>query len=411
MKVAGIISEYNPFHNGHLYHIQETKRRTDADYIICVMNGNFMQRGEAALVNKWARTEMALKGGADIVVELPVIFGVQSGELFSYAGVKILDSLNIVDFISFGSECGNIQSLNKIADILKDEPSAYKRLLKGYLKKGHSFAKARQQAISHYLNEDMSSIISSPNNILAIEYLKALKRIDSNMTPITIKRKGASYSSHRLNKKISSATAIRTLIKNNSIKSKELENNMPMPILEILHREFEMGRGPIFLDSFEQIVLYELRKKDPDNLLKYMDISEGLENRILRNSKKYGFLRELLRKTKTKRYAYTRLSRILVNIMLDITENKIKLLMQNGGPQYIRILGFSRNATHLVSYINKNSSLPVINKIPKHLNISNKLLIEMIQKEIFATDIYTLGYQNERERRAGMDHIMKPVIL
>ena len=191
MKVLGIIAEYNPFHNGHLYHLQESKKLVNADYSICIMSGNFTQRGDVALIDKWSRTEMALKSGIDLVIELPVIYSLSSAENFAYGSINILDKLGIVDYVSFGSEAGELSILDSIADILCNEPKEYVSLLNHELDKGISYPKAREKALLMYLNDirKYANVLSSPNNILGIEYLKALRKIKSNLHPITIKRK------------------------------------------------------------------------------------------------------------------------------------------------------------------------------------------------------------------------------
>ena len=217
MKVVGIVAEYNPFHYGHLYHLQSSRSLTEADCVVVVMSGNYTQRGEPAVVSKWARAEMALLSGADLVIELPVAYAMGSAEYFAYGAVRLLDSLGVVDAMCFGSESGDIEDLQAIASILADEPEEYKDLLKNHLSDGHSFPSARQKALSGYLRgrhgkADLTRLLKSSNNILGIEYLKALLRLDSKIKPVTISRIGSDYNSTELSGKFSSATSIRNIL-------------------------------------------------------------------------------------------------------------------------------------------------------------------------------------------------------
>ena len=233
-KVLGIISEYNPFHNGHLYHLIKSKKITNAEYTIAVIGGNFTQRGNASLIDKWSKTEMALLNGIDLVIELPLLYSISSAENFAEGAIKILDSLQIVDAISFGTETSDINTLNKFADILYNEPKEYKALLSHELSKGMSYPKARENALMLYLNDirRFAPILSSPNNILGIEYLKAIKKYKSNIIPISIQRIKTGYNDINFSGNIASATAIRNLVLNH-------EYNDLNRILDIMNIEIK----------------------------------------------------------------------------------------------------------------------------------------------------------------------------
>lgn len=218
--VLGIVAEYNPFHNGHLYHLMKSKELTEDNYTIAVISGNFTQRGESSLVDKWTKAEMAIANGVDLVIELPTIYSISSAENFADGAIKILDSLKVVDHISFGSECSELNKLNIVANVLHDEPKEFKTVLAKELANGNSFAKARELAINSYLIDPyFSNLLLEPNNILAIEYLKALKKHHSKITPILVPRKNAGHLTGDYTGIISSATAIR-----NMIRSKETRN-------------------------------------------------------------------------------------------------------------------------------------------------------------------------------------------
>lgn len=410
MKAAGLITEYNPFHNGHLYHLEQSKRASNADCIICVMSGNFIQRGEPALLNKWARTKMALCSGADLVLELPVVYAMASAEFFAYGAVKILESTGVTDFICFGSENGSIQELDKIADILVKEPVKYKRLLKLNLDKGLSFPKARELALIEYLYKDsipagdLELVISQPNNILGIEYLKALKKLGSSIIPITIKRIGSMYGSEKITGSISSATAIRKHIFDASLNMwGNLSEVIPENSLNIMKKEFDEGRAPIFPDSFGDVILACLRKMTAEEIKSLPYVSEGLENRIKESVNVSGSFNELVENICTRRYPRTRIKRILFHSLTGMTGEELDEFNSKGGPQYIRVLGFNEMGRQILSIMNDKASLPVIVKTANFKNTPNPLLDRMLEIESSATDMYVLGCSNTGFRHAGQE--------
>ena len=312
-KVLGIVAEYNPFHNGHLLHLLKSKEEANADYTICVISGNFVQRGNTSIVNKWVKTEMALNEGVDLVIELPTVYAISSAENFAYGAMKILNSLKIVDTISFGSEFADIDSLNKIASVLYSEPKIYTDFLSAELKKGFSFPKARENALLLYLNNtNYSSILGEPNNILGIEYLKALKKLKSHIKPIAIKREKAFYNSTCIVDEYASATAIRKMIKNEQFN--DIRKVMPRSSYDLLVQEFENGQCVLDLSNFEKEILYTIRKLSINELKQFPDVNEGLENSIKNAANSCNNLEELIFLVKSKRYTQTRLQRILLSI-------------------------------------------------------------------------------------------------
>lgn len=419
MKVLGLVVEYNPFHNGHSYHLEQSKRLCNADYVVCVMSGNFIQRGEPAIVNKWSRARMALLSGVDLVIELPVVYAMSSAEFFAYGAVKILDSLGVTDYLCFGSESGNIDELDSLAEILHREPEAYKSYLKESLSKGLSFPSSREAALLKYsreysrFNGDIESIIASSNNILGIEYIKALKKLNSIIKPITVKRISNSYNEGTLTGCISSATAIRNNILKkdfNNISSddkstlnNELKNMLPNESISILTEEFIQGRGPVFASDFEDLLLVLLRRMSKEQLKSLPYVSEGLENRIKNAANSSGNLNELIESANTKRYTATRIQRILFNILTGITSNEFETFNKFGGPQYIRVLGFNNNGRFLISKINKNATLPVIVKAADFKNSCNPLLKRMLEIEDLSTNMYVMGYDNPKFKHSGQE--------
>lgn len=414
MRVLGLIVEYNPFHNGHLYHLEQAKSLCNADYVLCVMSGNFIQRGEPAIVNKWARAKMALQCGVDLVLELPVPYAMSSAEFFAYGAVKILNDIGVVDYLCFGSETADVDTFNIIADILINEPESYKNMLKQELAKGSSYPSSREAALKSFLSDkdinisDFEAVIGSSNNILGIEYIKALKRLNSRITPLTIKRINNSYNSEEITGSISSATSIRKLIQT---RSSELDMVLPANCLNILEEEFNLGRGPIYSNAYELLILSGIRRMTKDDLRRLPYVSEGMENRIKDAAETSGTLDELMDKICTKRYTRTRVQRILTSIMTGLTSDDFDNFNKFGGPQYARVLGLNKNGRQILSRMNKISSLPIITKAADFTNSCNPLLRRMLQIEAFATDMYVLGYQNPQHRKAGQEFTQNVIVI
>lgn len=391
--VLGIIAEYNPFHNGHLYHLLKSKEKANADYVIAVIGGNFTQRGEPSFLDKWSKTEMALKNGVDLVIELPTLYSTSSAENFADGAIKILNSLNIVDCVSFGTETDNLARLNSIATILHEEPKDFKTLLESELKKGISFPKARENALNKYLNSNESKILSSPNNILAIEYLKALKKYKSHIRPIAIKRKDSGHLTLDYTGSITSATAIRNMLKTNN--TKNIKNVLTPVSYTILKDELKSGHYVSDISLFEKIIIYKLRTMPLSEISNIPDVSEGLENSIKKAANSCNSIDEIINIVRSKRYTETRIKRILLYVLLNITKKDIALSKRT--KPYIRVLGFNENGKKIVSQISKNNpTLSIVTSVKKFLDSKpNKSLKTMIDIDIYATNVYTIGFQND----------------
>lgn len=391
-KVLGIIAEYNPFHNGHLYHLTESKKAVNAGYTVAIMSGNFVQRGDTSLTNKWVKTKMALQNGVDLVIELPTIYSVSSAENFASGSVKILNSLKIVDYLSFGTELCDVNLLNEFAEVLYTEPKEYVSILNHELGKGFSFPKARENALLMYLNDirRYANILSSPNNILAIEYLKALKQENSSIIPFSIKRNKVDYNSTEIVDGFASATAIRKIALTNDVWS--LRKAMPMPSFDLMYDQLRAGKTVPNLSRFEHEIIYNLRKMTLEEIADLPDVSEGLENLIKNAANSCNTIQELVSIIKSKRYTETRIRRILVYCLLNIT--KKDMLNSKKINPYVRVLGFNVRGKELISAIaHSNPKLDIITSPRRYLDESNnKVLKAMLEKDIFATDIYTLGY-------------------
>lgn len=404
MKVLGIVSEYNPLHSGHVYHIRASVEKTGATHTVCVMSGNFVQRGEPAIVDKWARTRMALNAGIDLVLELPVVFACSSAELFAYGAVRTLHNMGVVDFLSFGSEQGELGSLWRIASVLYDEPSEYRKLLKKYLDEGFSYPISREKALHSILRGLPGNIMSHSNNILGIEYLKALKSLKSNIQPVTIKRMGASYLSTDILSSFSSATAIRQYIKNQrQVTDPALSGNLPSFTVDLLDREIKNQRGPVFADAFSEIILHKLRTIGPDMLRQVPDVTEGLENRLISCALQTGTLSELISKVTTSRYPSTRVKRIAFNLLWGITKDDLRGILDDESCGYLRVLGFNTKGRELLARVRKEAGLPLIAKVSNYRNQLSGLSKTMFEYDLKATDSYVLAFPDHNQRKGEQD--------
>ena len=410
-KVVGIIAEYNPFHNGHLYHLLQSKDIAQADYVVAIISGNFTQRGDTSIVDKWTKAYMAICGGCDLVIELPTVYSVSSAENFASGAIKILDSLKIVDSLAFGAEASDLATLNNIANVLYAEPRGYTNILTHELQKGISFPSARENAILMYLNDikRYANILNSPNNILAIEYLKALKTQKSNMNPIMIKRSKVYYNDERIVDDFASATAIRKLIKRREYE--DLRKVVPRSTYKILSKQIRDGNIVLGLENFEKEIIYTLRKMSINEIANLPDVSEGLENLIKDSADNCNDISKLMANIKSKRYTQTRIQRILLYALLGIE----KKMMEDSKKviPYARVLGFTNKGKELISETNKrNPKIKMITSVKKFIEKndkpSNKTIMQMLQKDIFATDVYTLGF--DFESKANLDFTNNMII-
>ncbi len=407
-RTVGIIAEYNPFHNGHYYHMQKAKQEANADYCVAIISGNFTQRGETSIVNKWVKAYMAICGGADLVIELPTVYSVSSAENFASGAIKILDSLNIVDSLAFGAEANDLATLNNIANVLYDEPRGYTNILNHELKKGISYPAARENAIMMYLNDikRYANVLNNPNNILGVEYLKALKIQKSPIRPIMIKRQKVYYNDKHIVDDFASATGIRNLLKRKEYS--ELRKVVPRSTYQILGQQAKRGELILGLEKYEKEIIYTLRKMSISDIADLPDVSEGLENAIKNAANNYNNLSDLINSIKSKRYTQTRIQRILIYALLGINK-KIMDTSKKITP-YVRILGFNQNGKNLLSEITmKNPKINMITSVKKYIDQNkNKQLAEMLDIDIFATNVYTLGY--EYESKANLDFTNKMII-
>ncbi len=377
-KICAIICEYNPFHNGHKLLIDEAKKLSGCEYIACIMSGDFSQRGEACILNKYNRAQLALCGGADIVIHMPTAYASSSAEVFARCGINIASSLKNVTHICFGSECGDIELLSNIADFFIKEPKEYKLALKSYLDQGNSFAISKSMAIKNMAEKDIVSAdfvstLNGSNNILAIEYIKALKLTKSPLIPLTIARKGEEFNSKKENT-FASATSIRETIYKKGIKT--VQDSVPKDIFPLFKDMIEK-QGLPSLQTFDLLRLGFLRTMSLDNMQKIFDVGEGIENRLYASARENINYNNFLTSSITKRYSESKINRIVLASILGITQDITKKVYTTPLP-YIKVLAVKRNKilSHLdckVPLVIRNSDIPKLNAYAYDLiEIENK---------------------------------------
>lgn len=382
--VSAVICEYNPFHNGHKYQLECMKKENDA--VICIMSGDFVQRGDVAVFDKFIRARAALLSGADLVVMLPVCYSLSSAELFATGGVRLCDSLGIVDRLYFGSECGDINKLYAAARLLSDESYEISEKLKLLLKNGMSYPSAKSAAYEGKIDGD---ILTEPNNILAVEYIKALIMLNSKIQPITLKRHMAEHHDNVPKGDIASASYVRSRINNKYSYSEYV----PQGAFE-LYKNKTVSK----LSELDSVLSYVIRTKSQEAIGAVNDVGEGLENRIKSAvTSCYGFY-NISEYIKTKRYTLTRIKRILLNVLLDIDKKTPK-----SAPEYIRVLGMNSKGAELLSLIKRTSPLPIITKTADFKGFN-----KAFEYDILAGDLYTICSKNPC---FGKDYITSPVII
>ncbi len=416
MNTIGIIAEFNPFHNGHLHLLNKCKEDLKADKCVVIMSGDFVQRGAPSVVDKFTKTKMALSCGADLVIELPLYYSLSSAEFFAKGAVSILDKSGIIDYLCFGSECGRLNVLNDIAKVLNDEPDEFKKYLNSNLKAGMSFAGARESALLSYIeservstndhtsSDEISDIVSNPNNILALEYIRALLSRQSSIVPYTIKRSGEGYHSDEIND-LSSASAIRKILLAPRMDIFDvLKGSVPAPVLSLLEEKVLSFADT---DSFSSLLFYKLCLEKENGYTRYLDISEDLSNKIMNNLEDYPGFDAFCTKLKSKDIAYSRISRALFHILLNMTDEKMNSYKEDDYTGYIRILGMKKDSSDLVKKLKENSKLPVIGNLKE----VNSLTISKLQKDLFDETLLASKIYSQLFIKKPVNEYRKPLIL
>lgn len=397
MKTYGIICEYNPFHNGHIYQIEETKKQTGATHIVAVMSGNFVQRGEPALMDKFKRAEIAVKNGVDLVIEMPVQYSLANAELFARCGVMLLGALRCVDGISFGSECGSVEQLTQCADAVQEVTTPEN--LKPLMEQGVPFPDAVQQLVSYKYGPLVGDILNSPNNILAVEYIKSLKILGlyDKIKPFTIKREGAEHDSDSHSSTIASGSYIRQLIDD----GEDFSAFVPKETADAV-AEYEDKELLCWFENFERVLLYRLRTMSSQELSMTPDVGQGLENRIFQAARMATSLEDLLDKIKVKRYPMARLKRILFNALFGIRTDDLKV-----PPTFGRILALNDRGAEILkmagSLPEDRLSIPFSSSLKDFAEAGkqNKNVMRAVGMTTISSDVYNLGSRNIRP--SGLD--------
>ena len=393
MKIVGLITEYNPFHAGHLYHMQQARKLTGADYCVVLMSGSFVQRGEPAIFDKYLRTKTALLAGADLVLEIPVAFSTASAHEFAAYGVALLSAIG-VDAVVFGSECGQIEILKQAAYALNYESAEFQERLRKGLKAGLTYPQARAKALE--MEDTWASVLSSPNNILGIEYLRAAEDLHSLMEFYTISRKGSGYHEDTLaDANFPSASAIRGIIRNSLSKDKDLLDILASHLPAVTHPAYT-GAVPVFVDDFSELLNAAILQMQAT--FSIADLSPELAARLTKPPYFPLSFEERIQALKTRQLTYTRVSRALLHLVLGMREEDISRWKDEGYALYARILGFRRQSSPLLSCLHKKSSIPLITKMADASQSLAPSALALLEQEVYASHLY----QTVRMKRSGV---------
>ena len=395
MRTVGIIAEYNPFHNGHLYQLNHIREELQTDYIVVAMSGDYVQRGTPALLPKHTRADMALSCGADLVLEIPASFSSASAEYFAGSGIQLLEGTGVADILCFGAETDNLPLIKKIASVLHEEPLQYREALRQKLRQGLSYPAARSHALETYFSESSSpvevsaeelrQILKEPNNILGTEYCRALLRQESSIIPYVLKRSGASFHETVLTpEKLPSATAIRNIVAQNSAdilgQRDSLKQSLPAPAWTLLQDCINQN-GFLLESDFDLLLHYCLLSQDVSSLQQYADISEHLARRIRNCLNQYEGFSQFTALLKTKELTYSHIQRGLLHILLQIREIPSSM-------PYIRVLGFRKESTALLHEIKKRASLPLITRMADAPSVLDEKQLMVFHQNTFASNLY-----------------------
>ncbi len=412
MKILGIIAEYNPFHMGHAWQIETSKKESHCDAVMVLMSGSLTQRGEFAILNKWERTRLSLSAGVDLVCELPFGYACQSAEAFAHGGIKILNATGVIDVLSFGSEFGHIRPLNDLAEILAQEPAEFKHFLKQELTSGVSFPRARELAVRSYLGHEAGNLLKTPNNILALEYLKALHKTQSSIDSMTVKRQGADF--HSLSPSIYlSASGIRNIL----IKSlaqpesaleilKTLDHKLPYLPNDLIN-PFQQNYNPRGDDHFLNALRLLILSRDVNHLKNTPYVSEGLEHKIRDSLKTATSLDACINGIISKRIPQTRVRRILSNRLLELDKDILHLFQAESFVPYLRVLGFNNRGKAILKAIKDRGRLPILTNLKKSRFNLTPLQYKMLYYDCRATDFHNQFY--ETNYCYHRDYIQSPI--
>ena len=397
MNVTAIISEYNPLHKGHLYHIETARKETNADFCIAIMSGNFVQRGTPAILDKYARAEAALKSGVDLVLELPTMYATASAEYFALGGVALANKLGCVTHLSFGSEYGQADKFMEAANLLLNEPEEMKIPLKEALKEGLSYPAARAYAVK-VSHPELADILETPNNILGVEYCKALLKLKSKIIPHTLKRQGQDYHSETADEGFASATGIRKLLGNSDSSQEAMLKSQLAPASYDCLSSY-LDRAPLTEDDLSMLLRYKLITENRSHLTEYFGVNKELSNRIYKHLNEFETFSSFAELLKTKNITRTAINRALLHILLDIKAADVQEVTKRGCVDYIRVLGFRKEAAGLLKEFSDIPETPLITNLSAapvlcEIDIRADQIYQMC-----ASQTYKIPYQNEYQRK------------
>ncbi|WP_316568414.1 nucleotidyltransferase [Neobacillus sp. YIM B06451] len=403
MKAVGLVVEYNPFHNGHLYHLESAKEVSGADIVIAAMSGSFLQRGEPALVSKWARAKMALLNGVDIVFELPYKFSTQKAEIFASGAVSILDAAGCA-YLCFGSESGEAGAFVKTIDFIEGKRAEYDDLIKKYSKTGVSYPKATALALAELNPPEETIPLSQPNNILGYHYVKSISSLGSKMKPLTVKRKNANYHDEDFSSAtIASATSLRKALFSGGTSLEGIGQFIPAPSRAVLREYSENFGGFHHWESYWPFLKYRLLQSSPIEIRTVYEAEEGLENRLVEAARRSENFQEFMERAKTKRYTWTRIQRLCTHVLVNA--KKEEMAEHNKEVGYLRLLGMTENGRR---YLNKHKGsfgIPLVSKLSSFSSPE-------INLDIRASAIYSLGLLgNSGQKLLEMEYSQPPILI
>ena len=403
------VTEYNPFHNGHKFHIEASKAVSGSEYFTAVMSGNFTQRGEPAIFDKFNRARAALLNGADLCLELPCLYACASAEYFARGAVKIIKSSGVSDCLSFGAETDDIDGLDSLACFFIRNGEKYNAALKKYLQTGLSYPAARKRAAADSGAGDRAGLLNTPNNILAIEYLKAIRSLGYETRAIAIKR-DSDHNSETLSPGFSSAAALRSAI--HAGETFKISDGVPRGAYEIYTAALENGDGPYHINNLSRILHYVINERGESYAKNIFEASEGLGERVASLAGKRFYIADIISEIKTKRYTFTKINRIILHLMLNILKDDYEFFEANGGPQYIRVLGFKKSSEKLLSALVKKSALPVVINLKDDMKKLPPAAVMMLKNEIAAGDVFRLANScaNDKFLEKGFEY-RQPVVV
>lgn len=413
MKVVGIVAEYNPFHKGHAYQIEQLREKTQADYIIIAMSGNFQQRGVPALCDKFSRAHMALLHGADLVLEIPTLWATASAEYFAGGGIGTLEATGVVTHLGFGAESDSLEQLQQITSVLKDEPDIYRKVLCNSIRSGNPFPVARKNALvtslPHIPSGELEDILNSPNNILAIEYLKTLPE---HIEPVLIPRKGAGYHDTEINTEFPSASAIREiLLGENPLESMNLvEQAMPTEAFAILKEAFDKG-ALIEPNDISDVLGYCLLCLSHKGYDSFADCTKDLSNKIKNHLNEYVTFNDFVMTLKSKDLTHSRVTRCLLHILLNIKQTDYSIGKAIGFAPYLRVLGFRRDSSDLLAEINERATSPIIRKVADADKALDYETHKIFERDVLASNLFYQRMANKSKTKPVNEFTHQMIIL